>query len=243
MRMYKDGVGPTEISRMLGVKRRTVESWIYEGKKPPAARWHPEPNKELTYTIGVLNGDGSIVKDHKYHYDIVLSAKDIEFAEEFSSILARLLNKKYTSPYWSNLDNQWRITYKSMAFWTWYKGQTLDTLKHYIEHDEKTVAYFLRGLYDSEGYNYRCRQISLSNNSEKLLCYVQYLLMRYFDIIATGPYLCKKAGSVSVKKNGEEIKSNHDIYCIAINRRQHIQRFLSEIGFSIREKQLGQKRR
>jgi intein-encoded DNA endonuclease-like protein len=130
-----------------------------------------------------------------------------------------------------------------MAFWTWYQKQTLKSLKQYIEHNKETTTYFLRGLYDSEGSNYRCRRISLSNNSEKLLCYVQYLLEKCFNIKATGPYLVIEAGSTSIKKNGEKIKSNYNIYYIAISRKESVQRFLDEVGFSIREKQLGLPRR
>jgi intein-encoded DNA endonuclease-like protein len=216
MDMYRMGLGPWKISKALNIKKCTVKSWIYRGKRPPAARWHPEPSNELAYVIGVLHGDGCTVKEHHYNYDIVLKVKDIEFAKEFSRTMSILLNKKYKEPYWDESNNKWGITYSSVAFWTWYKGQTLDTLKHYIEHDEKTVAYFLRGIYDSEGYNYRCRRISISNNSIKLLKYVQHVLREYFDIIATGPYLVIKAGSVSVKKNGEKIKNNHDIYSIVV---------------------------
>jgi len=35
------------------------------------------------------------------------------------------------------------------------------------------------------------------------------------------------------------IKTNHDIYKIEISKKSHIEIFLSEIGFSIKEKQLG----
>jgi len=46
-----------------------------------------------------------------------------------------------------------------------------------------------------------------------------------------------------MKRNGERVKTNHDIYCIVISGRRDIHMFLSEIGFSIREKQLGLPRR
>ena len=95
----------------------------------------------------------------------------------------------------------------------------------------------------SEGSNYRCRKIHLSNNNRDLLRYVQYLLERYFSIIATGPYLSIKAGRIGRKRNGEKIKTNHNNYYIAISRKKHVKIFLSEIGFSIRDKQLGLPRR
>jgi len=55
---------------------------------------------------------------------------------------------------------------------------------------------------------------------------------------ATGPYLNKKAGT-KMTINGMEKPVYHDYYMIVISRKQHIQRFLKEIGFSIVRRQLG----
>jgi len=46
-----------------------------------------------------------------------------------------------------------------------------------------------------------------------------------------------------MKRNGERFRANRDIYYIAIYRKRDVQVFSSEIGFSIREKQLGLSRR
>jgi hypothetical protein len=45
------------------------------------------------------------------------------------------------------------------------------------------------------------------------------------------------------KRSGEMIKTNHNNYSIAISRKKYVRIFLGEIGFSIREKQLGLPRR
>jgi len=103
------------------------------------------------------------------------------------------------------------------------------------------VRYYLRGLYGSDGYNYENKQIHLSNTKKKLLKYVQYLLKKYFDIVATGPYLVQKAGS-EMKINGVETAGKYDGYRIQIGRKQHVRRFLEEIGFSIVRRQLGLKK-
>jgi len=146
-------------------------------------------------------------------------------------------------PRWSKTHNRWRVYYRSKAFHNWFKRQNLETLKQYIEDSKETVVSFLRGLYDSDGYNKRCRQIFLYNNNINILKYVQYLLRKYYNIIATGPYLHTRAGSISRRRSGEKIKTNYNTYYIAISRKRHIKIFLSEVGFSIREKQLGLPRR
>jgi len=241
MDMYKNGIGPTEISRKTGIKKCTIEDWIYRGKIPWLAKWIPEPSNELAYVLGVLYGDGYTVKEHHHNYDIELLVKDYEFAETFSKTMSKLLNKKYMKPViWKKgRRNLIRVYYRSKAFYMWYKKQNLESLKQYIEYSKETLVNFLRGLYDSEGTNYRCKQIYLSNNDIDLLEYVQHLLRKYFSIKATGPYLKTKAGSISKKG----IKANHNTYSITIYRKDSIQRFLSEVGFSISEKQLGLPRR
>jgi len=239
MELLNRRFGITKVSRKLNIPKSTLHYWRRGIYRPPSVRWMPKPSKELAYVIGVMLGDGYIVREHHYDYDIELKVKDYEFAEAFSRNIAKVLNKRFRKPHWSESHNRWRIYYRSKAFYTWYRRQDLDTLKQYIEHNRETVANFLRGFYDSDGNNYRYKHIFLYNSNLKLLRYTQYLLKKYFSIKATGPYLIAKAGSIHIKRNGERIKTNHDIYCIAISRMKDIRVFLSEIGFSIREKQLG----
>ena len=250
MRMIKR-LGVAETSRRTGFPKPTLYHWKNGKHIPPLARWVPKPSNELAYVIGVLHGDGSLYIDkmkHGYQYKIQLGVEDYEFAETFSKNMARLLNRKVVKPKWYKSDNRWATVYTSKAFYTWYKQQNLESLKPYIEYSKETVANSLCGLYDSDGGHYvykkgRNSEISLYNNDKDLLRYVQHLLEKYFNIIATGPHLHAKAGKESKMKNGKIAKTNHDNYRINIKRKQHVQRFLSMIGFSITEKQLGLPRR
>ncbi len=249
MKMIKK-LGVAETSRRLKISGRTLYHWKNGEHKPPGAKWHPEPSIELTYVIGVLFGDGYLYIDKVKRgnsYRIGVGVEDYEFAETFSKNMARLLNKKVVKPYWNKSNNAWEVTYYSKAFHVWYKEQNLDTLKPYIEYSRETVANFLRGLYDSDGNHYiykeRYNQIHLYNNNLKLLKYVRHLLEKYFNIHTTGPYLHIEAGAESKMGNGQTAKTNHNNYQISIYRKQHVQRFLNMIGFSIGEKQLGLPRR
>jgi intein-encoded DNA endonuclease-like protein len=67
-------------------------------------------------------------------------------------------------------------------------------------------------------------------------------LRRYFDVVATGPYLKIRAGSM-MERRGKVFKRRKSNYYMAISRRRHVERFLCEIGFSITEKQQGLPRR
>jgi len=71
--------------------------------------------------------------------------------------VARVLGVKYHKPYWNEKRKVWCVKYHSEAFYTWYKKaeeQDLEEFKPFIEYDKETVKYYLRGLYDSDGYNY-----------------------------------------------------------------------------------------
>jgi len=252
MKLLNDGLGPTEICKILGwptTRKSTVSGWKNGRHKPSTTRWVPEPSNELAYVLGVLYGDGNLER-HGYNYDIKLNTIDLEFAEVFSNKLAKLLNKKILKPKWigrvRGRNYGWKVSYSSKAFYTWFKRQNLESLKQYIEYSKETVANFLRGLYDSDGGHYkymgRYSRIQLYNNNTDLLHYIQYLLEKYFGIKATGPYLCTKAGTF-MERNGKKYRRNGNTYRIDISRKQYIQKFLNEIGFSIKEKQFGLPRR
>ena len=161
--------------------------------------------------------------------------------------MAKTLNKNYIAPKWDKSNNVWVVVYCSKAFYIWYKQQNLESLKPYIEYSKETVASFLCGLYDSDGGHYiykrKYSQIYLSNNNLRLLKYTQYLLGKYFNIITTGLHINVKAGTENEMRNGKTAKTNHNNYLIAIYRKQYTEKFLSMIGFSIEEKQLGLPRR
>jgi len=240
-------LGYRRISRILGIKENTVKNWLYKGVVPLLARWIAETSKELAYIIGIIHGDGSVSKSKNkswYRYIIELATIDKEFAEVFSKVMAKLLSVNYHKPYWSEKERKWRVTYRSKAFYLWYKRteeQGLEGFKEYIECSKETVKYYLRGLYDSEGYNYKNKRICLYNTKKQLLKYIQYLLNRYYNVIAGGPCLVHKAGS-KIVINGIETRYKHDYYYIFIGKKQHVRRFLEEIGFTIVRKQLGLRR-
>jgi len=244
MDMLREGYKPPEISRALGIPIQTIYDWKH-GRMTPLAKWTAKPCIELAYVIGAIHGDGSVSKNEtRGQYIIILATIDKEFAETFSRAMSRLLDVSYHKSYWSKRDKAWCAAYDSKAFYLWYKEaerEGLEGFKEYIEYNKETVRYYLRGLFDSEGNNYRNKLIRLYNTNKGLLEYVQYLLEKYFNVKATEPYLVHKTGSTKVIKGVKYIRK-HDFYEIAINRKQHIHNFLREVGFSIARRQLGLKK-
>jgi len=169
-------LGYRRISKILGINENTVRNWINYGVIPPIARWMAKPCIELAYTLGMLHGDGSVCKDKfRRRYIIELGVIDKEFAEMFSKVMAKLLGVKYHKPRWDEKERKWYVKYESKAFLTWYEKtekQGLEGFKEYIEYSKNTVRHYLKGLFDSDGNNYRNKQIRLYNSKRVLLEYV-----------------------------------------------------------------------
>lgn len=241
MDLFESGIGLSQASNILGIPKSTLYYWRHRIYKPPTARWRPKPSSELAYVIGVLMGDGTLCR-HQHKYDIELKAMDKCFTQIFSKALSKTLGKPYREPEWTGWRRGWKVYYSSKAFYTWYKKQNLKTLKPYIEHNKETVKNFLQGLYDSDGSNYRCVRVELFNSNLELLIYVKHLLKKYFNITARGPYLKTKAGTKMIIR-GEEFIRKKDCYYMFISKKDDVNKFLSEIGFTIPRKQQGEPKR
>jgi len=113
-------LGPTKISRILGINEDAVRDWLYRGVVPPSAKWVAKPCIELAYVIGALHGDGCVTKSKNkasYEYVIELATIDKEFAIVFSRAVSILLNKKYYKPWWDEKEKEWWIKYRSKPFY------------------------------------------------------------------------------------------------------------------------------
>lgn len=145
-----EGYGSRKISRILGISRSKVGSWLYSGCKP----WREPklyPSKALSYVLGVLLGDGCVTifwnKSIKcFNHRIILNTKDKEFADAFSKALRKIrLNARV---YYIKRENIWMVTSENKKFATWYKALTLQDIEKIVE---LYTPYFVRGFYDSEG--------------------------------------------------------------------------------------------
>jgi intein-encoded DNA endonuclease-like protein len=200
-----------------------------------------EPSEDLAYIIGVLRGDGSAWEKSRMHKGyrrvvIYLEAKDREFVEEFAIRIGRVLNRppprvrvKSTEYYYVEVES--RTLYELLK-----KPIDIEKIRKYVEHCEKCMAMFLRGLFDSEGSVSEDGQISVANTNYELLLYVQELLRR-FGIETKGPYPTVKQGTPFYSPlRGKVYKHKKDVYIIYVRKRNNYE-FYKYIGFTIRRKQ------
>jgi hypothetical protein len=88
------GWGSRKIEKELGVgvvNRRTIVSWIHEGRRPVIVGVFDEtPCPELSYVLGARYSDG-IVTDDVFK----LEAHDKDFVKEFNRCLSKVMERPY----------------------------------------------------------------------------------------------------------------------------------------------------
>jgi intein-encoded DNA endonuclease-like protein len=213
-----------------------ISDWI-NGKRHPLGnvnKFDGKPSPELECVVGVMFSDGyKYFNDGKYR--LRLAVVDREYAEEFGKNLAKLLGRKEPyKPFYNEKLKRWVVVGSSFQLYK-FLDRPFEELKQYVEHCKDCVSAFLRALFDGDGHIYK-RRLMLYNTNKELLIYVQYLLKKYFDIDATGPYLTKKKGSIARFPNGKIVKTNEDCYYIYIRARSLLN-FYKYIGFTIKRKQ------
>ena len=167
-RLRRDGLTYKEIIdevwRRYGVKisKSSVSEWLNGIHNPYNGRYIPsieflEPCEELAYVVGVKIGDGYATRRRRTvksynRVRIGLQVKDKEFAAEFGRCLAKVLGRRPVKPRYSNSSRLFVVEVYSQTLYDLLKKPVeLDRLKKYIEHCERCMAAFLRGLADSEG--------------------------------------------------------------------------------------------
>ena len=211
----------------------------YNGRRVPSLEML-EPSEDLAYVIGVLCGDGSAWEKSRMHKGyrrvvIYLKAKDREFVEEFAIRIGRLLNRpppkvrvKSTGYYYVEVKS--RTLYELLK-----RPIDIGKIRKYVEHCERCMAMFLRGLFDSEGSVSEDGYITVANTNYDLLLYVQELL-KGFDIETSGPWPTTRQGtSLCDPRSGKVYTRKKDCFKLRILASSNAD-FYRIVGFTILRK-------
>ena len=235
-----------EIEQKYGVvlSMASISEWVrgihspYNGRKIPSLEFL-EPSEDLAYDIGVLCGDGFVCEDSHARKGYRqarcrLKARDREFVEEFAIRISRVLNRpppktKVLSTGYYHVEVHSRTLYELCK-----KPIDIEKIRRYVEHCERCMAMFLRGLFDSEGHVSKGGRVSLTNSNYELLLLAQELLKR-FSIETTGPYLLTKAGTPLYDPSGKMYRRKKDVYVLYVRMRCNV-RFYRYVGFTILRK-------
>lgn len=136
-----------------------------------------EPSKELSYVIGVIDGDGFISKAKNGNYRIGLNVTKKEFIEKFCKFLAKILNKDKPIPFF--FDNNTGkngcfrcLTYSRKLYYFLKKDSVESIIKKY-------PLSYIKGVFDSDGcisHTNKKTTIRIFNTDKKILNKVQKAL-------------------------------------------------------------------
>lgn len=255
-RMSKDlhdtGLDEKEIIKAVFEKyrfrlnRSTLYRWT-KGMNNPLSNMNHfslRPSPELSYVIGVFLGDGSIRKKPRDYKRILrLTVNDLEFAENFSSKLAKLLGKarSYAVTRHQDISRGGATRYSVEA--------SCKPLHEFLKQDtEKILGYvnphvsdFMTGLFDSDGFTSICASkkfsvgAGLASTDTELLNFVKENLRVRFDIRSSIATSMKRGERVKIW--GTEYTANKDVKILSINGTKGTERFSRLIGFSFSRKQ------
>jgi intein-encoded DNA endonuclease-like protein len=222
--------------RMTTLSTGTISNWV-RGITTPLRAGHmfvPEPSPELAYVIGAETGDASLnVKAKTYQYRIRLQAVDREFVEAFNQAVAKLLRCPPHRLWKGETAREIHVEFGSYLLYTFLR-QPFEAFGPFVEHDDRCVAAFLRGFFDSEGSVDNTGKLTASNSNLKLLHYVQYLLAQRFGICTTGPHLGTRKGSM-MTRGGKSFRREVDCYFIYV-RTACLGPFREKVGLTIQRK-------
>jgi len=228
---WKQNLSTRKISKTLGCSRQNIDQWMKKLKIPfrqmplAVSLGFAQPkltsSTSLAYILGVIFGDGYISiykRDDGTSYKIGLNVKEKKFALEFMSALRQIglnPNMCFDSKYF------YRVSCANKVFVEWFKNQTLNDVKHFIEVDKFFIIYFIKGFYESEGTCIKGRNlIRISNTNCKLLNLISTLLSKLkIESKINGPYIRNTAYSKNVHE-----------YQLNINKQKDSEKFLKLIN-------------
>lgn len=233
---YSGIIEEMRLRHNVALAKSSISGWI-NNKHAPLGRAHqfqPKPSPELAYIVGVEAGDGSL-NFKRYNYRIRLKAIDKEFVHEFDRCLSHVLNSARHKIWKGDGANEFQLEVSSYLLYRFLRRPLRD-LKPCIENDPDCVSAFLKGFFDSEGCVSKEGVVTAFNTNLDLLRYVQWLLLRNFGIVTTGPRLTTKKGSLLVSR-GRAYSRNSDCYSIRV-RTADLTTFYLKVGLTIKRKNL-----
>lgn len=164
-----NSISPETVRKYLekwGIKRRSHGDHLLV---------HPKlsPSPILAYILGAMLGDGCISEEeHEFHYRIILSTRDFEFAKSFQDALEKI---GIHSKIFKVTEHSFQARGWSKIFCKWYKSLKFEEITRMARQYPKD---FVRGFHEAEGscYEWKTIEIRMYNTNKELILLVRDLL-------------------------------------------------------------------
>ena len=149
---------------------------------------HVSHTKDINYFLGLLVADGSYNgnrKGNEYRIDLTIGLDDkenIDFISDFyikNNVKFGVTKKKNSNcVQYYNYGKLWRTKLYELGL-NYVKGENKSTPTSILNGTYQMKSNFIAGLFDGDGHVSNRGQIILVNNSEKLICEVQRMLLEF----------------------------------------------------------------
>jgi len=215
--LHNIGIGYVKASKLLNLSRWTLANWTTRNQNPLSNMRlaNLKPSKELSYIVGVMQGDGSYFKTSTNICRIALACKDLEFIKYYLTCLQKVLNRKF--PFWEERNNFYKTQAGSKHLYEFLVFKSWLNLVHKFPRE------FIRGFLDSEGWvDITSRRVCAANTDLKTIQLTTQLLND-----------CK----ISTQKiQKREIAKRKPIYELRMAGKNNLTLFQKTIGFTIKRK-------
>jgi len=189
-------------------------------------------DEELAQVIGYFLGDGNYDKNR-----ICFSESDKDLAMYYENKLKKLFNVKLRTRYRSS-KKYYEIRICNKVLEKYFRKEivkdknTLNVMvpEKILKSKNNVVASFLKGFFDAEGYVSK-GLVGFGINNKILARQIQLMFLR-FGIIT----------SLSVYDNKKNPYSKNYRYTLKTSEKESIERFIKNIGFSLRRKEIALER-
>lgn len=251
IQLYKEGTSTRQIQRLLfsqfgiNVRINTIYRWVTSRNRPDGLirTFVAHPSRELSYLIGVLLGDGCTTLGSNYKYIFKLKVKDLDFAEEFSKNISKLLNRDKLYPVHKEKDTtrgnriRFAVEVSNRLLYEFLESPVEKLLVYASFYPSE----FLKGLFDSDGFTSISAKndfnvgLGLASAEEPILVFVKKLLQDKFQISSRISKSMSKGENVIIW--GKNYTANKDVFVLTVNKIDDVKAFVSKIGFSLERKQ------
>lgn len=217
--LKKKGFGYKRASKILNISQWTLANWMTRNQNPLTNinLVNLRPSPELSFVIGVSEGDASCFKTSRNSYRISLACKDLDLMKKFNLYIKKITGIKY--PIWIERPNFYKTQGSSKEFYEFFNKKNL-----IIENVQQFPVEFIQGFMDSEGWvDTYSKRICCGNIKQYRIKLVQKMLMKL---------------GIQSKIYVRKLKSGNLFYELRISKKENIYRFYKKIGFSIQRKNI-----